>query len=270
MRGRVERYILESLKEKGALHMTLIDPARSEPLEARKIAREAVRAGTTAIMVGGSIGVSEWMVDEVVKAIKSAVNVPVILFPGNPSGVSKYADAVWFLSVLNSYNPFFIIGGQMQGAPIVKRYGLEALPLAYLILGEGGAVSYVSQTRPLPLNKPEIVVAYALAAQYMGFRFVYLEGGSGGIPVPPHIIKAVKENVEIPVIVGGGIRSRELATRAVASGADIIVTGTIVEEATSVYDTIRSIIEGIEEGVKLRAQGCRGARRSLITRESLP
>lgn len=256
MKRRVERYLLRKLQSDGAIHLTLLDPAKCDREQAVEIAREAISAGTAAIMVGGSIGVSERMVDEVVKGVKQASSrTPVILFPGSPSGISRYADAVWFLSVLNSQNPYFIVGGQMQGAPIVRKYGIEPLPLAYLILGEGSAVAYVSQVKPIPLNKPEIAKAYALAAEYMGFRFLYLEGGSGGAPVPPEIIKAVKSVVEIPVIVGGGIRTKELAKRAVSAGADMVVTGTIVEEAESIYQVVRCIVEGIAEGARQREGG---------------
>ena len=196
---RVKEYLLELLRSKGAIHMTLIDPAKTSPERAKRIALDAKKAGTSAIMIGGSIGVSESMVDETILKIKEEIDLPVILFPGSPSGISKYADAVWFLSVLNSQNPFFIVGGQMQGAPIVKKYGIEPLSLAYLIVGSGGVVSYVSQTKPLPVDKPEIVVAYALTAEFFGFNFLYLEGGSGGEPLPPKLIRAVKENVNIPL-----------------------------------------------------------------------
>jgi len=253
VKKKVKRYLLRRLSKEKALHMTLIDPEKTSREEARKICIEAVRAGTSAIMVGGSIGVSERMVDEVIRSIKKGKrDIPVILFPGNPSALSKYADAVWFLSVLNSQNPYFIIGAQMQGAPIVKKYNLEVLSLAYLILGEGGVVSYVSQTRPLPLEKPEIVASYALAAEYIGFNFVYLEGGSGSKPVSSNIVRCVKNTISIPLIVGGGIKTYEKAKEIVGAGADIIVTGTVVEEADDIYSSLYNIIKGMRDGAALR------------------
>ncbi|ABL78036.1 phosphoglycerol geranylgeranyltransferase [Thermofilum pendens] len=254
MRGRVKNYILEKIREHGAIHMTLIDPEKTTPEVAARIAREVAEAGTSAIMVGGSIGVSEAMTDEVVLAIKRSTEVPVILFPGSPTALSRHADAVWFLSVLNSQNPYFITGAQMQGAPIVKRYGLEVLPLGYIIVGEGGAVSIVSYTRPLPFAKPEVVAAYALAAEYMGFQFVYLEGGSGGEPVPPKIVKMVKGVTTLPLIVGGGIRSPEVAKELAKAGADIIVTGTIVEESENIRETIGRIVRATREGALERSR----------------
>ncbi len=248
----MREYILKKLKHEGSIHMTLIDPEKTTPEEAGKIAVEAEEAGTSAIMVGGSIGVSEKMTDDVVVEIKEKTNLPVILFPGSPTALSKYADAVWFLSVLNSQNPYFITGAQMQGAFIVKRYGLEVLSLGYIILGTGGTVSIVSYTRPLPLDKPEVVAAYALAAEYMGFQFIYLEGGSGGKPVPQKVISLVKRTISIPLVVGGGIRTRVEAKKAAAAGADIIVTGTIIEETDNIYDKLSEIIRGIKEGYNVR------------------
>jgi len=243
--GRVEKYIREAIEERGAIHMALIDPARMDAREAEKVAKIAEEVGTAAIMVGGSIGVSEHMVDDIVKAVKCACSLPVILFPGSPTNLSRYADAVWFLSVLNSMNPYFIVLGQVQGAPVVKRYGLEAIPLAYLVMGAAGTVGFVTQARLIPYDRPEIAVAFALAAQYMGFRFIYLEGGSGGEPVPPHIVHAVDENVEIPIVTGGGIRTPELAKTAVEAGADIIVTGTVIEEGGDLRSKLGSMVTAI-------------------------
>lgn len=251
-KGKVKEYILQRIKERGAIHMTLLDPDKASSEWVARIVREAVDAGTSAIMVGGSIGVSEGMTDEVVLAIKRVTDIPVILFPGTPSALSRHADAVWFMSVLNSQNPYFITGAQMQGAPIVKRYGLEAISLGYIILGSGGAVSLVSYTRPLPFEKPDVVAAYALAAEYMGFSFVYLEGGSGAEPVPPAVVRMVRKAVSLPIIVGGGIREPEVAMELVKAGADVIVTGTIVEEVDNVKERLHSIIKAIEDGARAR------------------
>lgn len=249
----VESYIKQKLSERGALHFTLIDPDKSGPREAAKIALEAVEGGTTAILVGGSIGVSESLLDEAVKELKKAVRIPVILFPGNITNISRYADAILFMSLLNSENTYFITGAQALGAPIVRRYGLEAIPLGYIIVGEGGAAGYIGQARSIPIDRGEVAALYALAAEYMGMRFIYLERGSGARePIPQEMIRLVKKYVDIPLIVGGGIRSGDDAAKVVEAGADIIVTGTVAEEG-DVKRKIKEIVSSIGLGVAHRS-----------------
>ena len=134
------------------------------------------------------------------------------------------------MSLLNSVDPYFLIGAQILGAPLVKKYGLEPLPMGYIIVGEGGTAGIVGKAISVPYNKPELAAAHALAGQYLGMRFIYLEGGSGAKnPVPPEMISAVKHVLEIPLIVGGGIRTKEQALAAASAGADIIVTGNLTE-----------------------------------------
>jgi phosphoglycerol geranylgeranyltransferase len=180
--------------------------------------------------------------------VKRAVKIPIILFPNNVTGISRYADAIWFMSLLNSVDPYFLMGAQILGAPLVKRYGLEPLPLGYVIVGEGGTAGIVGKAIPIPYNKPELAAAHALAGQYLGMRFIYLEGGSGAKnPVPSEMIRTVKHHVDVPLVVGGGIRSREQALTAASAGADIIVTGNLVEE-TGIKHKVSEIIEGIRRG----------------------
>jgi len=231
MVGQVEKYLLNRIREDGAAHLTLIDPENVTPQSASKIAREAESCQTAAIMVGGSTLALTSHLDLVLKAVKEAVKIPVILFPNNVTGISKYADAVWFMSLLNSSDPFFIMGAQILGAPIIKKFGLEPIPLGYIVIGEGGSVGVIGRVSPIPYDKPELAAAHALAAQYLGMRFVYLEAGSGAKqPVPSDMIKIVKKVIDVPLIVGGGIRTGEQAEEIVSAGADIIVTGTVVEE----------------------------------------
>jgi len=252
MIGKVEKYLLEQIKEKGAIHLTLIDPEKVTSSLASRIARHATASGTSALMIGGSTFLSTSHLDNVIKAIKRAVEVPVILFPNNVTGISRYADAIWFMSLLNSIDPYFLIGAQILGAPLVKRFNLEPIPLGYIIVGEGGTVGVIGKATPIPLNKPELAVAHALAAQYFGMRFIYLEAGSGAKkPVPPSMIAPVKKIIDVSLIVGGGIRSRQDAKRAVQAGADVIVTGNIVENS-DVKSKIGELVKGIEEGVAAR------------------
>ncbi|MCD6530108.1 geranylgeranylglyceryl/heptaprenylglyceryl phosphate synthase [Candidatus Bathyarchaeota archaeon] len=252
-RGKVEVYLLEELKRHGKIHITLIDPEKVEADTASKTAAETESLGSSAIMVGGSTLTSPTKLDEIVQSIKKAVSIPVILFPNNITGISRYADAIWFMSLLNSSDPYYIIGAQMLGAPLVKKYGIEPLPMGYIVVGEESAVSVVGQVKAIPRNKPELAAAYALAAQYLGMRFVYLEAGSGARkPVPREMINLTKRFVDIPLIVGGGIKTGDQARAAVEAGADIIVTGTITEDPES-----KRNLQAIIQSIRL-AGGCRG------------
>ena len=261
MIGKVERYIIEKIRSEGAIHITLIDPENVTPKSASSLAREVESCQTSAIMVGGTTLVSTTHLDRVVKAIKKVVKIPVILFPNNITGISRYADAIWFMSLLNSADPYFIAGAQVLGAPLIKKFGLEPIPLGYIIIGEGGSVGVIGRACPIPYNKPELAAAYALTAQFFGMRFVYLEAGSGARrPVPKEMIKTVKTVVDIPLIVGGGIRTGVQAKKAVAAGSDIIVTGTIVEESRGqeIRDKLIEIIQGIKEGTTTKICNWKG------------
>ena len=247
MIGRIEKYLLERIKDQGSIHITLLDPEKVTPLQARKTAKDSENSGTSAIMIGGSTFVSQAHLDSVIKAIRDSVKIPTILFPNNVTGISRYADAIWFMSLLNSIDPYFLIGAQVLGAPLVKRYDLEPISLGYVIVGEGGTAGIVGRALPIPHDKPGLVAAHALAGQYLGMRFIYLEGGSGvKYPVPPEMIRKVKDSIDIPLIVGGGIRSKEKALSAVSAGADVIVTGNIIE-GNNAKQRISEIIEAIKQ-----------------------
>lgn len=246
--GTVEKYLLDKIESEGSIHITLIDPEEVTPPQASRIVNKAKLSDTSAIMIGGSTFVSSAHLDDVVKAVKRTVKIPIILFPNNVTGISRYADAIWFMSLLNSVDPYFLIGAQILGAPLVKKFGIEPIPLGYLIVGEGGTAGVVGKAIPIPYNKPELAAAHALAGQYLGMRFIYLEAGSGAKnPVPPEMIRAVRHYVDVPMIVGGGIRSREQALAAASAGADIIVTGNVVEES-GMRRRVSEIIEGIKRG----------------------
>jgi phosphoglycerol geranylgeranyltransferase len=248
MLGDVEKYLLEKIDSEGSIHITLIDPEEVTPPQASRIVSKAKLSDTSAIMIGGSTFVSPVHLDDVVKAIKRTVKIPIILFPNNVAGISRYADAIWFMSLLNSVDPYFLMGAQILGAPLVKKYDIEPIPMGYLIVGEGGTAGIVGKAIPIPYDKPELAAAHALAGQYLGMRFVYLEAGSGAKnPVPPNMIRAIRQYVDVPMIVGGGIRSREQALAAASAGADIIVTGNVVEES-GMRRRVSEIIEGIKRG----------------------
>jgi phosphoglycerol geranylgeranyltransferase len=246
MVGPVERYLLEKINAEGSIHLTLIDPEKVAALDAAKISENCQNSGTAAIMIGGSTFVSQEHLDNVIEAIKSAIKIPTILFPNNVTGISGHADAIWFMSLLNSVDPYFLMGAQVLGAPLVRKFKLEPISMGYIIVGEGGTAGIVGKAISVPYNKPELAAAHALAGQYLGMRFIYLEGGSGAAtPVPPEMISSVKRLLDVPLIVGGGIRSKEQALAATLAGADIIVTGNVTESGDAMHK-VSEIIAAIK------------------------
>ncbi|MEL7670035.1 geranylgeranylglyceryl/heptaprenylglyceryl phosphate synthase [Methanobacterium sp.] len=241
----VENYIRTTLKDH-KLHLTLLDPEEQSPEEAVRIAKEAISGGSDGIMLGGSTTEPEEL-DATAKALRENVDVPVILFPGNISGVSKHADAIFFMSLLNSANPYWIIGAQALAAPGIKKMGVEILSMGYLVVEPGGTVGWVGDAKLIPRNKADLAVAYAMAAECLGMKIIYLEAGSGANEhIPEQMIAGVKKMTDIIVIVGGGIRDGETAAKIAKAGADIIVTGTVVEDSSNVKDKIEELVSGIK------------------------
>jgi phosphoglycerol geranylgeranyltransferase len=246
----VMRYIHKKRKS-GPLHFTLIDPDKQSPADAAKLASRAEGFGTDAIMVGGSQAAQALHLNDTVSAIKDRVEIPVILFPSSHSGISPYADAIFFMSLLNSRSTSYLVEEQVKGAVLVKSFGVEALPMGYLIVESGNMTSaaWAGDVKPLPYDKPDFTVAYGLTAKYFGMRFVYLEAGSGAErPVPNEIVAATKDAISgngTMLIVGGGIRDEKVARDKVKSGADIIVTGTIAERDPEAF---ARIIRAIKKG----------------------
>jgi phosphoglycerol geranylgeranyltransferase len=233
---------------KKKLHFALLDPEKQKPAAAGEIARTVTEAGSSAIMVGGSTLLSQQQVDDTVQAIKNNTDLPVILFPSGAKFLSKYADAVFFMSLLNSKNLDYVIKEHVKGAPFVKHSGLEPISMGYVIVEPGMTAGRIGDADLIKRDDPQTAVGYALAAQYLGMKFFYLEAGSGApTPVPDQIIQAVKKNTTVPVIVGGGIRDATTAKQKAAAGADIIITGTAIEKDKHFKETLTAIINAIEE-----------------------
>lgn len=227
---KVREYLIERMRER-IIHMTLIDPAKQTPEKAGEMARIAESAGTDAFMVGGSTNITQQNLDASILAIKDVTRLPVIYFPSGAHAISKYSDAIYFMSVLNSRDVKNVIGEQVAGAPIVKKLCIEPISMGYLIVEPGMRVGEIGHAELVPRNKPEIAVAYGLAAEYLGMDFLYLEAGSGAPePVPEAMIRAVRSNLRIPIIVGGGIRTPEDSLMVKNAGANAIVTGTVIED----------------------------------------
>ncbi len=240
----VTNYLRKRLKDH-KLHFTLIDPEEQNPDKAVEIAKNAISGGTDAIMLGGSTTDSIEL-DLTAKALQENIDIPIILFPGNTSGVSKHADAVFFMSLLNSTNPYWIIGAQVLGAPMIKKFGIETISMGYLVVEPGGTVGWVGDAKLIPRGKPDIAVAYAMAAEFYGMKLFYLEAGSGADQhVPLEMITKVKKSIDLILVVGGGIRNGETARKIAEAGADIIVTGTVLENNSKVEDKIKELVDGI-------------------------
>lgn len=217
-------------KEKGTQIAALIDPEDFSPEEAGALAKKVQGLGAGYIFVGGSTIADQGKLDQVVMSIKRDVTIPVLLFPGNITGISSYADAILFSSLLNSTNPYFIIGAQAIGSIQVMKTNLEAIPMGYLVFGERSTTGFVGQVRGIPLDKPQIAVMYAMAAHYLGMRTLYLEAGSGSDKtISPEVIASVRGYYPGFLIVGGGVTTPEAASTAAKAGADLVVIGNLLQ-----------------------------------------
>ncbi|WP_428326085.1 geranylgeranylglyceryl/heptaprenylglyceryl phosphate synthase [Nitrosopumilus sp.] len=231
---KVETFLKSELKKKNALLFVLIDSEVSNLEASAKLAKDVEKIGASAILVGGSSATDQIEMAQVVKGIKKGIKIPIILFPGNVTGVVPDADAILFSSLMNSENPYFITQAQALGAPSVLKFGLEPLPTAYLVIGDGTTAWFVGSARGIPFEKPKIAAAYALAAQFLGMRFVYLEAGSGAkSSVTPEMVKTVRQLFNGFLIVGGGIKDVKTAQNLVKAGADALVIGTFLEKGGS-------------------------------------
>jgi phosphoglycerol geranylgeranyltransferase len=229
--GGVLDRILATIDGGGAIYAVLLDPDRLEPAENVALAGLAATSGVDVLLVGGSLSLTG-RTEETIVSIKREVDLPVVIFPGDSSFVAPSADAILFLSLVSGRNPQYLIGEQVRAAPILREIGLETIPTAYMLVdgGRTTSVEFMSGTKPLPPDKPDIAMAHALAAQYLGMRIAFFDAGSGAqAPVPAELVGAVSSYVEIPVMVGGGIAEPERARALVEAGARIIVTGDVIE-----------------------------------------
>lgn len=225
---------IEAAKSSGRkLLAVLIDPDFGEDeLRLERTVQNACMAKADLILVGGSLLTSARF-DRCVELVKQWSDKPIVLFPGSPSQLSRHADALLFLSLISGRNAELLIGHHVTAAPSIKALGLEAIPTGYMLVdgGKPTTVSYVSQTMPIPYNKPGIAAATAIAGELLGLRTLYMDTGSGAQrTVSPEMIAAVRKSVDLPIIVGGGIRDGATARALCAAGADVLVVGTLFEQ----------------------------------------
>jgi len=219
--------LMKAKREKGGAFLLLVDPDRNQAGDILAIAEAAGDCNVDALLVGSSFLVKSGF-QETVRNIKERASVPVIIFPGAHSQISRYADAILFTSLISSRNPQYLIEEQVRGAPIVKEYGLEPIATGYMLIesGQYTSVQYISNSHPIPSEKNDIACAHALAAQYAGMQMVFLEAGSGAEnSVPERMIAEVSQYIDIPVMAGGGIKEPEEVERKIKSGASFVVVG---------------------------------------------
>ena len=243
--------LLKVKEKRGAGYFVLIDPDKQEIKQALSLVKKCVKADVDALLVGGSLLFSH-LFDELIQGIKAETDIPVVIFPGSTKQISPYADAILFISLISGRNPNALIGEQVVAAPIIKSMGLEAIGTAYLFIESGNVTSaqFISDTRPIPREKPDIAIAHALAAEYLGMKMIYLEAGSGAkYSVPEKLIRALGKYISIPMIVGGGIRTPEEAVKKVEAGAAFIVTGNVLEKKNDV-----ALIKAFADAIHFRGK----------------
>jgi len=230
---------LEKIRNsRGAVAIALLDPDVKNNSELNNMVQIVNEADFDAIFIGGSF-ISDNEFETRIRDVAKNTDLPIIIFPGSSNQISKYAHAVLFLSLISGRNPQYLIGEQVKSAPIIHSISLEAIPTAYILLDGGirSSVEVMSNTLPLPMNKHDIILAHALAGQYLGNKLIFLEAGSGAQNhAASDIVSIISKEVHIPIIVGGGVSTPESAHSLVSSGASYIVTGTKIEQNPSILE----------------------------------
>ena len=228
----------------GPLHFTLLDPDRTPGDRAGEMAQRAEELGTHLILLGGSTGIRPEGMTAAARSIHASTRLPVVIFPQGAESVTPEADAILWMSLLNSRSLRWVIRTHAATSLAVQRLGLEPVSLGYLVVAPGMKVGEVGEADVLPREAPEVAAGWALAAEYLGMQLVYLEAGSGAPePVPVPLVRAVHQVLRVPLLVGGGIRRGDQARALLDAGAQVLVTGTVVEEGGEVG--LRPIIEEV-------------------------
>ncbi len=247
----MQKGIYDSLIDRKKRHKksfaVLVDPDKVNDDNMMELIQLATEAKVDYFFVGGSLVISNYL-DECVQLIKKQCNIPVILFPGSPSQVSKYADALLYLSLISGRNPELLIGQHVVSAPVVKQSGLEIMPTGYMVI-DGGApttVSYISNASPLPADKNEIAMCTAMAGEMLGMKLIYMDAGSGAKrAIAESMIEKVSSCIDVPLIIGGGITNAEKAYLNCKAGADVIVVGNAIEKDASLIMEIAAAIHSV-------------------------
>lgn len=244
--GKTEKYINSIIESGKGVFMGLIDPDKQDPEKGVELAKIMYEGGADVILIGGSIGAQGTVFNETARLIKENVGIPLMIFPGNVSAVTEYADSIYFMSLINSKNPYWITGAQSLGAPMIKQSRIEPIPTAYMVFEPGETVGRVGEANLLPRDKPDLAIAYSLAAKYLGMRFAILESGSGAPEhVPVDIVKAIRNVCDLKLIIAGGVKTPEQARALIEAGANCIHIGTKIEEDAHPLRRVREFAKAI-------------------------
>ncbi len=239
--------ILKNKKEGKKIFAILIDPDKQSNEELLFSIENANQSNVDYFFVGGSLLIYDAL-EKCIQTIKENSSIPVVLFPGNTMQVSQSADAILFLSLISGRNPDMLIGNQVITAPILKQTSLEIISTGYILVDSGKptTVSYISNTNPIPYEKNDIAACTAMAGELLGLKLIYADGGSGALnPISAKMIQEISENINTPLIVGGGICSAEKAIENCNAGADIIVVGNAIEKDPKLIKEISEAIHSI-------------------------
>ena len=249
----MQKKILEQLQNKSAAGRksvaVLIDPDDVDETGLVQVLNAGIESKVDYFFVGGSL-ITAGEVASVVEFIKSYTDIPCVLFPGNAIQIHPAADAILFLSLISGRNPELLIGQHVVAAPVLKRSGLEVVPTGYMLIhsGKPTSVSYMSNTQPIPNDKPNLAVSTAIAGEMLGLQCIYLDAGSGASePVPARMIKQVKKNIEVPLIIGGGLNSTYKVKNALDAGADIVVIGNGAQKNPGFLTEVSEMIQFYNE-----------------------
>lgn len=235
--------LYSSLSENKKQFAVLIDPDKYNSRQLIDLVSLAEESMVSYFFVGGSL-LSEDNLDTAIRIIKDHSRIPVIIFPGDEMQINKHADGILLLSLISGRNPDLLIGKHVIAAPYLKRSGLEILPTGYMLIDSGRSTTalYMSNSLPIPADKDEIAVLTAMAGEMLGLKLIYMDGGSGAqTPVSCSMIEKVKQNISIPLIIGGGIRNAQTAADRFKAGADILVVGNAIEDNHSLLKQIAEV-----------------------------
>ena len=254
--GKIYKSLLAGLKQEAGQLFLVIDPPNQSPEMAGNLAKVAEKAGANAIAVGGSLGAQGKLLDDTLIQIKDKSTLPTILFPGNVATLSPLADATYFMSMLNSNDPYYISGAQTVAAFPIKKMGLEVIPTSYIIVEPGRAVGFMGRAQLIPRNLDYLAAANALAGEYMGSKLAILESGGGApMPVPKKMITYTKKAIDIPLLIAGGVNRPQFAYDCISSGADIVHVGAAIEHTSSLKEAeskLKKMVDSVRRGAKAK------------------